>query len=102
MASVIVVNPQMEYWGEMSLRKAILKIVKEKADVLAHNENIIGYDSSCNPIYYPLVIQLRRLVIVKYKSAKVHWSSTAVFDRDDNFCQYCTSMKKLSRLCTSA
>jgi len=88
MSSVIVVNPQLEYWGETSLRKAILKLVKGKADVLAHNGVQIGIDENDNPIYYPLVIQLRRLVIVKYKSTKVHWSSSAVFDRDDNICQY--------------
>lgn len=88
MSSIIVVNPQMEYWGEISLRKAILKLVKDKAEILAHNGKIIGYNQDNTPLYYPLVIQLRRLVIVKYKSAKVHFSHSAVFDRDDNFCQY--------------
>jgi 5-methylcytosine-specific restriction endonuclease McrA len=86
--SVIEVNPQLEYWGEISLRKAILKLVKEKADTLAHNGKLIGYTQTGKPIYYPLVIQLRRLVIVKYKSAKVHFSHSAVFDRDNNHCQY--------------
>ena len=88
MSSVIVVNPQLEYWGEISLRKAILTLVKEKANALTHTGKVIGFDINNNPIYYPLVIQLRRLVIVKYKSSKVHFSHSAVFDRDDNFCQY--------------
>jgi hypothetical protein len=86
--SIIVVNPQLEYWGEITLKKAITTLYKEKAVVLAHNDIVIGYDRNKNPIYYPLVIQLKRLVIAKWKSARVNYSHTAVFDRDDNFCQY--------------
>ena len=32
--------------------------------------------------------QIKRIVIVKYKSTKVNFSHLAVFDRDDNCCQY--------------
>lgn len=88
MSSVVVVNPQLEYWGEISLHKAIVKLVKEKADILAHTNQILGHYNDKTPIYYPLVIQFRRLIIIKYKSSKIHFGHSAVFDRDDNFCQY--------------
>lgn len=86
--SVIVVNPQMEYWGEISFRKAILKLIKNKAEILKHNGKLVGFTPDNIPIYYPLVIQINRIIIIKYKSSKVRYSNDAVYQRDDNICQY--------------
>jgi 5-methylcytosine-specific restriction endonuclease McrA len=92
MNTVIVVNPQLEYWGEISFKKAMNKLANDKATVLAYSSQIC-YTHGKEIVYSPLVIQLRRLVIVKWKSSKVHFSHEAVYDRDDNICQYWHTFK---------
>lgn len=88
MHSVIVVTQSCNYWDEVPVKKAVLKILKGKVSVLAHNGNLLGYDFNGNEIWDPLIIQLKYFSGYKCKKTKISFSHSAVFDRDDNTCQY--------------
>lgn len=88
MHNVVVVTQSCDYWDEIPVRKAVLKILKGKVSVLAHNGKLLGYDFDGNEIWDPLIIQLRHFAGYKCKSTKIPFSHSAVFDRDDNTCQY--------------
>lgn len=88
MRSVIVVTQNCDYWDEIPLRKAVIKILKGKVTILAHNGKLLGHDFDGNEIWDPLIIQLKKFSGYKCKKTKVPFSHSAVFDRDDNICQY--------------
>jgi len=95
MRSVIVITQNCNYWDEIPVRKAVLKILKGKVSVLAHNGKLLGYDFDGNEIWNPLIIQLRYFSGYKCKATKISFSHSAVFDRDDNICQYWHNYKLL-------
>lgn len=88
MRSVLVLNGNADFWDEIGVRKAVIKLLKQKATLLAHNGKLLGRTPEGEPIWLPLIIQLRKYYRYKYKSHKVPYSHSAVYYRDDNYCQY--------------
>ena len=88
MKGVLVLNANFDYWDEVSVRRAILKIIKGKVRVVAHNGKLMGVTPEGQEIWMPLIIQLPKWIGFKCKSTKVHFSDGAVYDRDSNYCQY--------------
>jgi len=93
---VIVLNKYDEYWAEMSTRRALRKILSDRAvpvkedrsDLLGAIKLGWGPDAKYKPIYRPLIIRLSHFDYYYYKSDKVPYSDNAVFLRDKSICQY--------------
>ena len=85
--SVVVLNRDFAFWDEVSVRKAIKWMVKDKIKVLYadETETFDGLDVSF-PV--PRVVFLPGWRTFKVKYETVGYSDAAVYARDDNCCQY--------------
>ena len=86
MARALVLNASYEPLCVIPVRRAVLLVLKEKADVLAAGEGEFRAEHLAIPS--PSVIRLRTFVRVPYR-ARVALSRRAVFLRDAHACQYC-------------
>jgi len=92
-ASVVVLNKMHQYHSEVDLKRVCKWILKGKIDIIKSFEGkvLFSYKDNrgiCVTIYQPLVVRLLEFVGWKPKREKVGHSSYAVFDRDNNICQY--------------
>ncbi|MFW6272268.1 MAG: HNH endonuclease [bacterium] len=87
MSTVVVLTKNFQYHGEVDVKKVISWIVKNKIEVIIeHDTHEIG---SVNfKIKMPLVVRLLTFIGYKPKSTYVPYSGNAVFNRDNNYCQY--------------
>jgi len=93
MSAVVVLTRDYCYWGERPLRDAIRLIVNGKVEIVAADESKviqagINKDGATFKLPAPLVIRLLTFVGVKIKHEEVTFSKEAVFERDENTCQY--------------
>lgn len=94
--STIVLTAAGHYWGEVSDKRRILKwMLKEKVQVLRYSENSylasagkFGQSGTVIQIRMPLVVMLLKHFGHKAKTENIPFSSSAVYKRDQNFCQY--------------
>jgi 5-methylcytosine-specific restriction endonuclease McrA len=87
MSSVIVLNRNYQFWTEVSLKKALKWFVANKIEVVvSHETESVG--SIALKIKMPLVVRLLNFVGFKPKKEKIPFSANAVYERDNNFCQY--------------
>jgi 5-methylcytosine-specific restriction endonuclease McrA len=93
MAKVLVLNTTYEPLNVCSSRRALVLLLKEKAETL--DESGILYHSERAAYRVPHVIRLRHYVHVPRTAAK-RISRRAVFARDRYRCQYCGSDKHLT------
>jgi len=85
--SVIVLNTNYEYWDEITdLKKVIKWYLKDKIQIVVEKEE--EYNSVSLSIKIPAVVRLLGFVGFKIKSDHVPYSKTAVYNRDNNICQY--------------
>lgn len=87
MHSVVVLNKYGQYFGETSLRRVIKWLAKNKIEVLVEKED----EEVCSVtvrIKIPLVVRLLHFAGYKIKHETVAYSDHAVYDRDNNECQY--------------
>ncbi len=82
MSKVLVLNASYEPLNITSWRRAIILLLKDKAEQVEHNGRLI-YDS----IPLPTVIRLRHYVHVPYK--EIPLTRRNVLYRDSHQCQYC-------------
>ncbi len=87
MTKVLVLNASYEPLNTCSWRRAIVLVLKGKAEQL-ECENKIIYSSH----YLPTVIRLRNFVKIPYK--EINLSRKNVLHRDNYTCQYCGVHKK--------
>lgn len=82
MAKVLVLNASFEPLNITSWRRAIVLVIKGKAEQVEHNGRYVYAN-------YPLptVIRLRQYVRVPYKDIPL--TRRNIFFRDANTCQYC-------------
>lgn len=93
---VVVLNKYEEFWTETSVKRAIRKIMNDRAvsleDDKSHLLGVVklgwGDTAEYKPVYRPLIIQLRYFDYYYYKTNKVQYSDNAVFLRDNSICQY--------------
>ena len=82
MGKVLVLNASYEPLNITSWRRAVVLLIKGKAEQLEHRGQIIYSDF---PL--PTVIRLRYYVRVPYK--EIPLTRRNVLERDANTCQYC-------------
>lgn len=85
--SVVVLNRNYEYWTEVSIRKVLKWMVKDKIEIVltSKTQEIKLMTVSMK---MPLVVRLLGFVGFKPKSEKIPFTQEAVFYRDNFFCSY--------------
>ncbi|MDP8959247.1 MAG: HNH endonuclease [Actinomycetota bacterium] len=86
MARALVLNATYEPLSVVSARRAVVLILREKADLLEAAEDLWHAESLSLPV--PSVIRLRTFIKVPY-ARRVPLNRRAVFARDEQRCQYC-------------
>lgn len=86
MSRALVLNATFEPLCVVSVRRAVLLVLKEKAEVLHCDDGEIRSERFSIPV--PSVIRLTYFVRVPYR-ARVSLSRRGVFARDSFECQYC-------------
>ena len=93
MSSVVVLTANYGYWGERSLRDAIKLYVRGKIVIVKADESKIiragiNKDGVVFKMPAPLIVRLLTFIGWKIKNETVRYSPEAVYERDDNYCQY--------------
>lgn len=82
MGKVLVLNASYEPLNITSWRRAIVLLLKGKAESLEHNGQFI-----CPDLPFPSVIRLRQYIRVPYK--EIPLTRRNILERDRHSCQYC-------------
>jgi 5-methylcytosine-specific restriction endonuclease McrA len=82
----LLLNASFEPLCVVPMRRAVVLVLKEKAEVVARNGAELHSERMTMPV--PSVIRLNHFVRVPYRS-RVPLSRRAVFARDGHRCQYC-------------
>jgi 5-methylcytosine-specific restriction endonuclease McrA len=94
MRKVLVLNTTYEPLNVCSVRRALVLVFKQKAEVLEHSGS--SYRTERAVYELPHVIRLRTYVHVPRRAASSRISRRAVFARDRHRCQYCGSERHLT------
>lgn len=87
MSKVLVLNASYEPLNITSWRRAVVLLIKEKAEQVEHNGKVIY-----NQMPLPTVIRLRHYVRVPYK--EIPLTRRNLLHRDNHTCQYCGDAKE--------
>src|SRR5262249_26929557 len=82
----LLLNASFEPLCVVPMRRAVVLVLKEKAEIVARNGAVLHSERAEVPV--PSVIRLHHFVRVPYRS-RVPLSRRAVFARDGHRCQYC-------------
>jgi len=82
----LVLNASYQPICVVPVRRAVVLVLKEKADVLVPGSGVVR--GATLEVQAPSVIRLRYFVKVPFR-ARAGLSRRAVFVRDDHTCQYC-------------
>jgi 5-methylcytosine-specific restriction endonuclease McrA len=91
---VLVLNATYEPINVCTVRRAVVLLLKEKAEVVEHGELAI-HSVSCT-LTRPVVIRLVTYVRIPRDTHRRKITRRAVFARDDWTCQYCGSRSNLT------
>ena len=91
---VLVLNASYEPLNVCSVRRAVILILKDKAELLERDERTLRAESVTLP--HPVVIRLVSYVKVPRDRAKRRITRRAVFARDSWTCQYCGTTSHLT------
>ena len=86
MGRALLLNASFEPLCVVPMRRAVVLVLKEKAEIVARNGGVLRSERAVLPV--PSVIRLNHFVRVPYRS-RVPLSRRAVFARDGHRCQYC-------------
>ncbi|NQV06505.1 HNH endonuclease [bacterium] len=86
MAHALVLNATYEPLSVVSIRRAVVLVVRDKAELVESSDRIWSSERMQVPV--PSVIRLRRYVRVPFQR-RVPLNRRAVFARDGSHCQYC-------------
>jgi 5-methylcytosine-specific restriction endonuclease McrA len=91
---VLVLNATYEPINVCTIRRAVVLLLKEKAEVIEHAE--FKLHSASSTMARPVVIRLVSYVRVPRDTHRRKITRRAVFARDDWTCQYCGSRSNLT------
>jgi 5-methylcytosine-specific restriction endonuclease McrA len=94
MRKVLVLNTTYEPLNVCSVRRALVLLLKDKAEVLEQSGAALRSERGAYEI--PLVIRLNTYVRIPRRAASGRISRRAVFARDKHRCQYCGSARHLT------
>jgi len=82
----LLLNASFEPLCVVPMRRAVVLVLKEKAEIVARNGAVLHSERAQLPV--PSVIRLNHFVRVPHRN-RVPLSRRAVFARDGHRCQYC-------------
>ncbi|QBI55375.1 HNH endonuclease [Streptomonospora litoralis] len=85
---VLLLNASYEPLTTLPLRRAILLVLREKAEVVHGDAGGTALHSATTALSVPSVIRLRRYIRVPYRR-RVPLTRVALMRRDANHCAYC-------------
>jgi 5-methylcytosine-specific restriction endonuclease McrA len=88
MRRVLLLNATFEPLTTVPLRRAVVLVLGEKADVIHGDANGAALHSATMVVKVPSVIRLRRYIRVPYRT-RVPLTRAALMRRDDYRCAYC-------------
>jgi 5-methylcytosine-specific restriction endonuclease McrA len=91
---VLVLNATYEPINVCTVRRAVVLLLKEKAEVIERAEFVLHSESCTIP--RPMVIRLVTYVRIPRDTHRRKITRRAVFARDDWTCQYCGSRSNLT------
>ena len=92
MESILVLNSDYTPLNITTFKRAIILVIKGKAEIIKNDDNIIRSEST---IYSkPLIIRLFNYISHKMKNFRVN--RNRVYKRDNYECAYCGSKKELT------
>jgi 5-methylcytosine-specific restriction endonuclease McrA len=91
---VLVLNATFEPINVCTVRRAVVLLIKQKAEVLEHGEWELRASSATFP--RPVVIRLTSYVRIPRDTHRRKITRRAVFARDDWTCQYCGARSNLT------
>ena len=92
MESILVLNSDYTPLNITTFKRAIILVIKGKAEIIKNDDNIIRSEST---IYSkPLIIRLFNYISHKMKNLRVN--RNRVYKRDNYECAYCGSKKELT------
>ena len=94
MRKVLVLNTTYEPLNVCTVRRALVLLLKGKAEVLEQSGSALHSERDAFEI--PLVIRLRTYVRIPRRPSSSRISRRAVFARDSHRCQYCGSDRHLT------
>jgi 5-methylcytosine-specific restriction endonuclease McrA len=94
MRKVLVLNTTYEPLNVCSVRRALILLLKGKAEMLEQSGSALRSARDSYPV--PLVIRLTTYVRLPRRSPTARISRRAVFARDRHRCQYCGSPRHLT------
>lgn len=86
--TVLLLNATYEPLCVITLKRAMVLILQEKADVLVEDEDGEPVRSPSVEFFRPKVLRLRYMVKIPYR-AKVALNKKNLYSRDHGTCQYC-------------
>ena len=87
-ATVLVLNRNFEVFREATIEKVLTWMSKNKIEVLVADENSKEIGSVSVKIKMPLVVRLLEFIGWKPSFENTAYSQKAVFERDQNVCQF--------------
>jgi 5-methylcytosine-specific restriction endonuclease McrA len=94
MRKVLVLNTTYEPLNVCSVRRALVLLLKDKAEVLERSGGALHSEHAAFEI--PHVIRLNAYVRIPHRATSARISRRAVFARDRHRCQYCGSARHLT------
>jgi 5-methylcytosine-specific restriction endonuclease McrA len=94
MRKVLVLNTTYEPLNVCSVRRALVLLLKGKAEILERTGSALHSERGAYEI--PLVIRLTAYVRIPHRATSARISRRAVFARDKHRCQYCGSARHLT------
>lgn len=94
MRRVLVLNTTYEPLNVCTVRRAVVLLLKDKAEVVEHSGAALHSERAAYEV--PLVIRLTTFVHVPRRTDSGRISRRAVFARDKHRCQYCGSTHHLT------
>ncbi len=86
---VVVLNASYELLSVVGVHRAIVYVLREKAEIVAERDGAILRSSSGFQLPVPSVVRLRRYVRVPYRHRVPSWSKAGLLRRDQHTCAYC-------------
>jgi len=87
MSNVVVLNASYEPLGVVPLRRALMYIAKERAEIVKASDEIIR--TSSIEFNAPKVVRFTRMVKAPYSNKELRWSRRRMLQRDNFTCAYC-------------
>ena len=88
MQSVIVLNSDYSFIGNIDWQRSIVLLYQKKAEIVKETDKIVSNVDKSYSYVIPRVIRLLSYITTVFKN-KIPYSRYNVFVRDDFVCQYC-------------